>query len=186
MAVQAALRLFTVTDYTRMRETGILSEDDRVELIAGEIRIMTPIGPLHAAVVKRLNALLSRQLAEEAIISVQDPIQLDDYTEPQPDIAVLRPRADFYASEHPAAADVLLVVEVADTSIEYDRDEKLTRYAGANIPEAWLVDVSRQTVEQYTSPRNNRYLNLTLVEYEDVLTAHAIAGLTFPVRHIFG
>src|SRR5215216_6351059 len=120
MAIQIARWQFTVTDYARMRETGILSEDDRVELIDGEVRPMSPIGPPHAAIVNRLNRLMSRQLGELAIVSVQNPIQLSDYTEPQPDLAVLHPRDDFYAHAHPRVDDILLVVEVADTSIEYD------------------------------------------------------------------
>ena len=107
---------FTVTDFARMVETGILAEDDRVELIDGEVRAMSPIGPRHVAIVNRLNALLSRQAADWAIVSVQNPIQLTDYTEPQPDIAVLRAREDFYAEVLPLPEDVL-VVEAAETSL---------------------------------------------------------------------
>src|SRR5262249_37658064 len=122
MTIQIARRQFSVADYARMRETGILAEDDRVELLDGEVREMSPIGPLHAAIVKRLNTLLSRALDDSVILSVQDPIQLNDYSEPQPDLAILQHRDDFYAAAHPIAEDVLVVIEVADTSVEYDRE----------------------------------------------------------------
>src|SRR6266581_8998719 len=111
MTVQTLRWQFTVADFARMLEVGIFAEDDRVELIDGEVRAMSPIGPRHAAIVNRLNALLSRQIADRAIVSVQNPIQLTDYTEPQPDIAVLRSREDFYEQALPLSADVLLVVE---------------------------------------------------------------------------
>ncbi len=169
-----------------MRESGILAEDDRVELIGGEVRAMTPIGPLHAAIVKRLNMLFTRLLAESAIVSVQDPVRLSDYSEPQPDIAVLRSRADYYATEHPYATDVFIVVEVADTSTDYDRDEKMPRYAEAGIAEAWLVDVSSQIIEQYTLPRNGHYLNLRRLEYGDVITSPTLPVIELPVDEILG
>ncbi len=169
-----------------MRESGILAEDDRVELIGGEVRAMTPIGPLHAAVVKRLNILFIQRLAETAIVSVQDPIRLNDYSEPQPDLAVLRRRDDFYATEHPAAVDALLVIEVADTSADYDRDEKMPRYAEAGIAEAWLVDLTGQVIEQYTLPRNGRYLNLRRLEHGDTIASPALSAIELYVDEIIG
>jgi Uma2 family endonuclease len=141
MKVQILRWQFTVADFARMIEAGIFAEDDRVELIDGEVRAMSPIEPRHAAIVKRLNALMSRQVGDRAILSVQEPIQLTDYTEPQPDLAVLRLREDFYVQAHPVPADVLVVVEVAETSLEYDREEKVPRYAQVCIPEVWLLDV---------------------------------------------
>lgn len=179
-------RSFSVDDYARMREAGILSEDDLVELIDGEVRAMTPIGPLHAAIVKRFNALLAPQLAGRAILSVQDPIRLNDYSEPQPDLAILRPRDDFYATKHPNAADVLLVIEVADQSLEYDRQEKIPRYADAGIAEAWLVDAASRTIEQHTQPRDGRYRNKRVAASHDVLTAEMIADVAVAVAEVFG
>lgn len=186
MALQILRWQFTVADFARMVEAGILAEDDRVELIDGEVRAMSPIGPRHVAIVNRLNALISRQVADSAIVSVQNPLQLTDYTEPQPDIAVLRPRADFYASALPLPADVLLVVEVAETSLEYDREEKLPRYAQACIPEVWLIEVERQTVTQYTQPDGTRYGSEQPLERGQSIVAHAVSHLQLSVASIFG
>ena len=179
-------RLFTVAEYARMLTAGILSEDDRVELIDGEVRVMSPIGPLHAAIVDRLTRLLVLLCAQAAIVRVQSSIQLNDYAEPQPDFAVLQPRDDFYAQAHPLAADVLLVIEVADTSIVYDREEKLPRYALSGIPEAWLIDLNQQVVEQYTQPRNGQYRNKLTLERGDTLRAQSVSGLRLSVDDLFG
>ena len=185
MTVQIARRPFTVTDYARMRETGILKEDDRVELIDGEVRLMSPIGPLHAAIVNRLTAFISRHAGDTVILSVQNPIQLHDYSEPQPDLTLLQPRDDFYAHAHPRPDDVLLVIEIADTSIEYDRDEKIPHYAEAGIAESWLIDVNNRTIEQYTQPRNGGYRNKLIVAYDEVIIAQTIPQLQIPVERIF-
>ena len=123
MTMQPQKRPFTVGEYYRMAEAAILTEEDRVELIAGQIVAMSPIGSRHAACVKRLNLLLGKMVGDSMLIGVQDPIALDAYSEPEPDLVLLRPRADFYADAHPVAADVLLAVEVADTSAEYDRED---------------------------------------------------------------
>ena len=178
-------RRFTVAEYARMVTAGILSEDDRVELIDGEVCVMSPIGPLHAAMVDRLTRLLVLQCAQEAIARVQSSIQLNDYTEPQPDFAVLQPRDDFYAHAHPLAADVLLVIEVADTSITYDREEKLPRYALSGIPEVWLIDLNQQVVEQYTQPRNGKYRTKLTLERGDTLSAQSVSGLRLAVDDLF-
>ena len=186
MAVASLRWQFTVADFARMVEAGILAEDDRVELIDGEVRAMSPIGPRHAAIVNRLNALLSRQLADSAIISVQNPIQLTDYTEPQPDIAVLRPREDFYAHALPLPDDVWLVVEVAETSLEYDREEKIPRYAQMGIPEVWLIDVEQETVTQYTHPDGTRYGREQTLERGRRLISDTVSPLQLSVNGIFG
>jgi Uma2 family endonuclease len=185
MTIPIVRRQFTIADYARMRETAILAEDDRVELIDGEVREMSPIGPIHAAIVKRLNMLIGRRLDNTVILSIQDPIQLNDYTEPQPDLAILHHRDDFYAAAHPVADDVLLVIEVADSSADYDRDEKVPRYAVAQIAEAWLVDVSSTTVEQYWQPRNGKYLLKRLVERGDTIVAQSVSKLEIAVDAIF-
>jgi Uma2 family endonuclease len=143
---------FTVDEYHRLGETGILGEDDRVELIEGEIVMMTPIGLRHAACVNRLNQLLVRLAGDAAIVQVQNPIVLDGHSEPQPDLTLLRPRADFYAAARPAPGDVLLAIEVADPSIAYDRGVKLPLYGRCGIPELWIVDLGREQVDVYRQP----------------------------------
>lgn len=155
--VHVTRRQWSAAEFDRMLEAGILTEDDRVELIEGEIVEMSPIGSRHAACVKRLNRLLLRQLGETVVLGIQDPIHLSASSEPQPDISVCRPRADDYATRHPTPADVLLLVEVADTSLLFDRDEKLPLYAQAGIPEVWLVDLVDEQVIVYSRPANETY-----------------------------
>src|SRR5207248_8724175 len=142
---------FTVEDYHRMAEAGILGEDDRVELIAGEVVEMGPVGPVHVACVALLNTLLATQIGPDVLISVQSPIRLPDNTEPQPDLALLRRRV--YRAALPGPADALLVIEVADTSRDYDRTIKLPRYAAAGIPESWLLDLVARRLERQSDPR---------------------------------
>ena len=160
MTVQVRRHQFSRRDLARMLESGILSEDDRVELINGEVREMCAVGSRHVATVNRLNALLTSQLLGRAIVSVQNPVVLNDFTEPLPDLAVLRPRDDFYADSLAGPEDALLVIEVADSCLEYDRDEKIPRYAQARIPKAWLVDIDGQAVVQYADPDANEYQDI--------------------------
>lgn len=169
-----------------MGKIGIFTEDDRVELIDGEVIIMSPIGPRHTSLVNRLNALLTRQLVDRVIISVQNPIQLTDYTEPLPDLAVLRYRDDFYAHAHPRSENVLIVVEVADSSLTYDREEKVPRYARSGIPEVWVIDVEQETVTQYTHPDEQRYRSELLLQRGELLSSPHISGLELSVDQIFG
>src|SRR5436309_3964459 len=140
-----------------MAEAGILTEDDRIELIDGEIVAMSPIGSRHAACVNRLNMLLSRQVGQAFIVSVQNPITISDYSEPEPDLAVLRWRKDYYEQELPQSADVILVIEIADTSVEIDRNVKTPLYARAEIPITILVDLTKESIEVYSEPANGLY-----------------------------
>jgi Uma2 family endonuclease len=157
MSSEIARRPFTVTEFERMAEVGILTEDDRVELLDGDIVTMSPIGRHHAACVKRLNAALSRLFRRRAIVSVQDPVRLSDFSVPQPDIALLEPREDFYASAHPAPQDILLIIEVADSTLALDLGTKLPLYARAGIAEAWLIDLGSGVVSIFTEPKRGRY-----------------------------
>lgn len=154
---QVQTRPFTVDEYYRMAEAGILHEDDRVELIRGAIVEMSPIGSRHAARVDRLSTEFHTRLISRAIVRVQGPVRLSPNSEPEPDILLLRPRSDFYAAAHPGPADVLLLVEVADTSLEYDRGEKLALYAEAGIPEVWIVDLAHEVVEVFRQPDAGSY-----------------------------
>jgi Uma2 family endonuclease len=148
-------RRFTVHDYHRAGEVGILHEDDRVELIEGEIVETTPIGSRHAMCVIRLNRLLVPLIGEEALVSPQNPVRLGEHTEPQPDMAVIRARDYGGSLLHPE--DVLLLIEVADTSLSYDRGAKLPLYARAGIPEVLIVDLAGEVIERHTDPSEDRY-----------------------------
>ncbi len=184
MTYTVELKRFSVHDVARMLDVGILHEDDRLELIDGELRTMSPIGPIHAAIVKKLLVLLQSQIGQRAILSVQDPIQLDDYSQPQPDLAILAYRDDFYRAGIPIADDVLIVIEVSDTTLDYDRKEKMPRYASAGIPELWIVNVSEQTIEQYTDPSRGRYRTIQIVEHGDTLKAKTLNQLDIEVGRL--
>jgi Uma2 family endonuclease len=175
MTPELELRPFTTAEYHRLIEAGILTEDDRVELIDGRIVKMAPIGPRHAACVKRLNSFFGGKVSGYAVVSVQDPIQLDDYSEPQPDLALLRPRADFYAQSHPTPEDVLVAIEVADTTVESDRSVKIPSYARAGIPEAWLIDLYNDRIEIHSNPASGIYQEVRIV-----LRGHRVVSAALP------
>ena len=141
MALNLSKHHFSVSEYERMGETGVFSPDARVELIEGEIVEMSPIGSSHAACVTLLSRILNQQVRDQAIVSTQNPIRLNDFSEPQPDIAVVRFRDDFYRNAHPGPSDVFLVIEVADTTLEYDRRVKMPLYARAGVPEALILNL---------------------------------------------
>lgn len=157
MSIQLAKRLLTVSDYHKMAEVGILDEDDRVELINGEIIEMSPIGKLHVNRVNRITSIFKKLPDEKAILSVQNPISIGPYSEPEPDISLLEFQADFYESQLPQAEDVILVIEVADTSLGYDREIKKPLFAAAGIPELWIVNIEDEQVEVYKNPSNGNY-----------------------------
>ena len=147
----------TVSDFHRMGDAGIFVAGDRVELIDGEVIDMSPIGALHAAIVDRLVRHLGRSLGEAIIVRCQNPIRLDDLSEPEPDIALLRPRADGYMTAHPRADDVVLVIEVADTSLAYDLGVKVPLYARHGIPEAWVIDAATRQTRVFREPAAEGY-----------------------------
>lgn len=144
--------LITVDAFHRMGETGILGPADRVELIDGEIIDMSPIGALHAAIVAQLARHFARRAGESVFIRCQNPLRLDDVSEPEPDLVILRPRADFYATAHPGPADALLVIEVADTSLAYDLGVKVPLYARHGIPEVWVIDAATRRTRVFREP----------------------------------
>lgn len=186
MSVQVAKRYFNVAEYYRMTEAGILSEDDRVELIEGEILETSPIGSRHSACVNRLNMLLIRQAGQDTIVSVQNPIRLDEYSEPQPDVALLRSREDFYAEGHPTPSDVLIVIEVAGTSVEYDRDVKVPLYARAGIAEVWLINLPQDRIEIYAEPQNGAYGELRQATRGESIASRIIPALKLGVDAVLG
>jgi Uma2 family endonuclease len=157
MAIEVSRRRFTVHDYHRMVDAGILCEDDRVELIRGEILLMSPIGPRHNAAILRGNQMLSRLVGDRAIVGVQGSVRLDEYDEPQPDLYLLRPKDDFYASGHAGPRDILLIIEVADSSLEYDQTIKLELYAETQVPEYWIADIRSERLIAYSEIHQSKY-----------------------------
>lgn len=186
VAIQLTRRRFTVDEYHRMAEVGLLNEDDRVELINGEIVEMTPIGVSHASTVRRLNQLLSQRFSGRAIVDVQNPVRGWEYSEPQPDLALLRARPGMYSDAHPGPGDVLVVVEVADTSGRYDREVKLPLYASAGFPEAWLVDLTDQRIEVHRMPTPEGYRDVRILRRGDRFAPEAFPDVEFPVDEVLG
>jgi len=176
----------TVADYYRMGEVGILAPDSRVELIDGEIIDMAPPGSLHAGTVNQLTLLLLRALGERALLQVQNPVRLDAYSEPQPDLALLRPRADFYKSRHPRPGDVWVVIEVADTSLRYDRDVKAGLYARNGIAELWLIDVQDHRLTRYRGPAKGSYGHVDQPDLGLPLTIDALPDALIDLSKLFG
>ncbi|HOJ61098.1 MAG TPA: Uma2 family endonuclease [bacterium] len=187
MIVSVTKRRFTVEEYYTMARSGILREDDRVELIAGEINQMTPIGSRHMACIMRFSSFLHRHLTpEEAVVSVQNPIRLDEFNEPEPDVALLKPRTDFYENQHPRAEDVLLIVEVSDTTLAYDRDVKVPLYAWFGIPEVWIADVEGKTVTVYRTPSPQGYEEMKTYRGDQTLFPSAFPEMNISVHDILG
>jgi len=168
--------------YYKMAEAGILTQNDRVELIGGEIFDMTPIGSVHAGKTNRLNRLFARAAADGlALVSVQSPLRLDAYNEPEPDVMLLKPTEDDYQGRHPGAADVLLLVELSDSSLVHDRGTKLPLYAKFGVPEVWIVDLRGAAIEVYRQPAGDAYV------HKERLTSGSLApvlvpGVTIEVR----
>jgi Uma2 family endonuclease len=186
--VSAAIRTkhrFSVGDYQRMSETGILSPKARTELIDGEIINMPAVGSPHVGAVIALIRLFSRSIPENVVISAQSPIQMGDWGAPEPDFALLRARPDGYRTPPlPSAADVLLLVEVSDTSLKYDREEKLPLYARHGVPEVWIVDLTAAVVEIYRRPDQGTYAEVTTRGRSETL--EPLPGLRMPVEEITG
>ena len=177
---------FTVDKYYRMAEVGILRADVRTELVDGEILIMEERVPLLSGVMRRMNAVLLPRAGDGAIVGINQPVRLDNYTEPVADFAVLRPRADFYSEAHPGPEDVLLMIEVALASLDYDREVKAPLYAGAGIPEYWLVDLGGREVMVQRGPLDGRYSEVTTLGRGDTAALQSVPGLTLSVDEIFG
>jgi Uma2 family endonuclease len=157
VAIQLTPRRFNAAEYHQMIEAGVFGAEERLELIDGEVVEMSPIGDRHAACVRRLTAVLSRLFADQAIVDVQNPLAIDAAYVPQPDLVLLRPVPDFYASGTPTAADCLLIVEVGDSSAETDRQVKVPRYARGGVTDLWLVDLERGVVFVYRDPIGDTY-----------------------------
>ncbi len=185
MSIPLLKRRFSVEEYRRMAQAGILSEDDRVELIEGDVVEMVPIGKRHAACVARLTALLA-PLRDRAIVWIQNPIRLGPFSEPQPDAVLLRPRRDFYAQGLPEPQDALLVIEVAETSGDYDRAIKAPLYARARIPEAWIVDLQQEIVDVFRDASVEGYRTRRTWRRGERLSPEAFPNLIVALDELLG
>ncbi|NMG07555.1 Uma2 family endonuclease [Brasilonema sp. UFV-L1] len=186
MSVQLLRRKFTVEQYHKMAEFGILREDEQVELIRGEIIEMSPIGTKHAACVNRLVNLLIQRLGKRIILAPQNPVILSDNSEPQPDVTLLQPREDFYENAHPQPNDIFLIIEVADTTVKYDREVKIPLYAEDKITEVWLVDINEQCVEVFSEPTADGYQNVQKFRRGESLAIQAFGDVKISVDEILG
>ena len=179
MASSVTRKRFTADEYQRMGQAGILQEGDRVELIDGEIVAMTPIGTRHNASVARATRALVRTAGDDAIVLPQGSVRLDLFSEPQPDLVLLRPRLDFYASRHAGPGDILLIIEIADSPLDYNRDVKALLYAAAGIPEYWLVDLNTSVLWRFSSPEEGQYRGV-----EQYRRGQSIAPMQLPACEI--
>lgn len=187
LAAAPARHRLHVDEYHRIAEAGVFGEGDRIELIDGDLIDMAPIGQGHAAIVCGLNEALFKACAGRAIVSPQNPVQLDQSSEPQPDLAVLRRRADFYATgERPGPADVLLLVEVADSSLRFDQNVKLPLYARAGIAELWIVDLQRRMLYVYRKPDGDAYGEMTTHQPGDQISLALVPEIVVTLDLVFG
>ncbi|MGF1535022.1 MAG: Uma2 family endonuclease [Elainellaceae cyanobacterium] len=181
-----ALRRITTTEYHRMAEVGILTADEQVELIAGQVIQKMPKGPAHSALCKRIEKLLEQRLGEQVLVRLQDPVQLDAYSEPEPDIAVVRPNASFYAAHHPIPNEIYLIIEIADTTLNRDLGAKAELYGLAGIEDYWVLSVATEQLHIFREPGKQGYERQLILKGQQ-----AIAPLTFPncvltVQECFG
>lgn len=177
-------RRFTVAEYYRMAEVGILHPDERVELIEGEILVMPPIGPGHAWDVDITSDFITRRLEERFIVRNQNPIRMSDGSEPQPDIAIMLRRPEGYGAAHPTPRDVLLVIEVADSSLEYDRGIKVHIYGRGGVPETWVKNLPEDCIERFTEPGPDGYFQHTIHHRGEYLTPVALPEMELAVEDL--
>jgi Uma2 family endonuclease len=186
MAVSIQKRAFSVEEFHAMNRAGLFRQDDRVELVDGEVIEMTPIGPQHAACVRRLNRMFHRRFAGSALVDIQNPVRLSGRTEVQPDVVLLKQREDFYGEGLPGPTDTLLVIEVADTSLTYDQDIKIPLYARSGIGEVWLVDLPRGVITVFRGPSPQGYRESFEVDRRGSIVPLALPDQTIEVQDILG
>jgi Uma2 family endonuclease len=186
MAAEITKKLFTVDEYYSMAEAGIIGPDERVELVEGEIIQMSPIGHRHGVRVVRASTMFFEALGRRAVISTQGTLRLNKRTELEPDLVVFKPRADFYASGRATPADVLLVVEMADTSLSYDRNIKIPLYAAAGIPEVWIQNIKKDVLLVHRDPRGNDYATSLELQRNEFVSPIAFPENRFSIDNLFG
>src|SRR5262245_28125691 len=181
MKTEVTKKLFTVDEYYRMAEVGILTQDDRVELIDGEIVEMSPIGNRHHACVNRANTFFNEAFGRRAVVGNQSPLRLSKYTEPVPDVTVLKPVPDFYASRECRPDDVLFLVEVSDTTLKYDKNIKLPRYAAAGVVEVWIEDLTNNLLLVFRNPAGKAFQTSLVLHPGDSISPLAFPEVTLKV-----
>ncbi len=186
MTLHIDQKLFTREDYHRMVKAGVLAEDEKVELISGNIITMSPIGIKHLATVNRFTWIFKKMLSDDYILSIQNPVCINDYSEPEPDIAVLNYKKNFYDNKKPTPTDIPLIIEVSDTTLEKDQELKMPLYAKAGIAESWVVDLNNSKIFVFTDPSLKGYLTKRLYFPGDQIEVSSIPDLTIPVTDIFG
>jgi Uma2 family endonuclease len=184
MAIPHPHHLFTVDDYYKMAESGILREDDRVELIDGEIIAMAPIGSGHAGTVDQFGDNIRELVSGRGRVRSQNPIRLGFRAEPEPDLVIVRPRTDFYRNGHPGPEDIMLVIEVSESSLVYDRQTKAPLYARAGIIEYWIVNLIDRVIEVYRDPSDGQYQRVEIVRRGEHLHPLAFPDVTIAVDDV--
>jgi Uma2 family endonuclease len=175
----------TVDEYYRMADDGRIAPDARTELIEGEVIEMPSAGSPHASTIDRLEHLLRPNLAESARIRVQHAVHLDNYSEPQPDLAVVLPRKDFYHSRHPTPADTYLIIEVSQSSLRMDLNVKVPLYTRHQVPEVWVVDLERNRIHFFRTPENGVYTNVSFSDKPETVGLTALPGVTVDLSELF-
>jgi Uma2 family endonuclease len=165
--------MISTVEYHQMGEAGVFKDKPRVELINGEIFIMSPLTPNHAAHTKKVDAFFSKNLGDKVLVGCQDPVKLNDFSEPEPDISILKSDENFYFAGHPAPSDIYLLIEVAVFTLKHDRTIKKKSYAESNIPEYWIVIPTKQIIEVYREPNNGKYIHKSTYQIDDTWTFEA-------------
>ncbi len=186
MAVDVKTWHCTVDNYHKMGAAGIFCEDDRVELLNGEIIQMSPIGGVHQGCVKRLNRMVTRFVERDLVVGVQDPVRLSDVSEPQPDISIIRTQFELIPNTTPTAGEVVLLMEVSDTTYQFDRQHKLRTYALAGIAEYWIIDIQGGAIERHTEPADGSYHLMVRGERGQQLTSSVLPDMVLDVAEVLG
>ncbi len=186
MQIEVARKRFTVEDYYRMAEAGILTESDRVELIEGEIVEMSPIGDRHMNAVNRATMIFARGVGDKAVVSIQNPAHMDRHNEPQPDVVLIRPREGFYGTGTPDPEDVLLLIEVSDSTLRFDLKVKLPIYARTGIREVWIVDLNNDAIHIHREPKNATYSWMETRGRAEMISAQAFPDFQINVGDLIG
>ncbi|WP_231886548.1 Uma2 family endonuclease [Methylomonas methanica] len=184
VAVFPQKHLTDIAEWHRMGEAGIFPPETRMELIEGEILHMAPIGFNHAGHLRRISTVFTFLVGDNAVVSIQSPVQLGDLSEPEPDFALLRPEPNFYSSRHPTAIDTLLLIEISDSTLRFDRQQKLRLYASHNIPEYWIVNLIDNCLEVYRQPQDGDYLKKSVLTTADNIALVALPELQVSVASI--